>query len=103
MLFHLRRAGKLRGVRGVVFGQMPGCDQASSAANTQSIREVIEEALRGLRIPVVFGLRFGHTTGGTLTLPLGVRARLSAREKVKLTLLEPAVTGPDKARSGKRP
>lgn len=90
LLFQLRRAGKLRGVKAVVFGEMVGSGQSASAAD--SLRDVILEALHGLAVPVVFGMRFGHTTGGCLTLPIGVRARLSARDKVTLKLLEPAVS-----------
>jgi muramoyltetrapeptide carboxypeptidase len=89
MLFHLRRAGKFRGVKALVFGEMVGCGRSSPSSD---LRDVILEALAGWDVPVVFGLRFGHTTGGCLTLPLGVRARLVAREKVKLSLLEPAVS-----------
>jgi len=94
MLFHLKRAGKFRGVKAVAFGEMVGCAKSSPA---EELRGVIEDALAGLDIPLVFGLRFGHTTGGCLTLPLGVEARLEARETVRLKLLEPAVSAPSKA------
>ncbi|MBI4463606.1 MAG: LD-carboxypeptidase [Acidobacteria bacterium] len=90
MLFQLRRAGKFRQVRGVVFGLMLGCGQASTPV--ESLREIILDAFQGLDIPIVFGMRFGHTTQKCLTLPLGVRARLSAGEAIQLTLLEPAVS-----------
>ena len=89
MLFHLKRAGKFRGVKAVAFGEMVGCAKSSPA---EELHGVIEDALGGIDVPMVFGLRFGHTTGGCLTLPLGVEARLEARETVKLKLLEPAVS-----------
>ena len=89
MLFHMKAAGKFRDVKGFVFGEMIGCGQTSSAAD--DLRDVILEALDGLDVPVVFGLPFGHTSRGCLTLPLGVTARLSAGKRVKLTLLESAV------------
>jgi muramoyltetrapeptide carboxypeptidase len=89
MLFHLRRAGKFRGIQGVIFGQMPGCGQVGTPE--EDLRAIIEEAFAGLDIPIVFGVRFGHTTGKSLTIPLGARARLSAGEPVTLTLLESAV------------
>ncbi len=88
MLFHLRKAGKFRGVKAFLFGEMVGCGKPPA----DELRDVILEALDGLNVPVVFGLRFGHTTGGCLTLPLGVRARLVAGEKVELILLESAVS-----------
>ena len=52
----------------------------------------------GVPVPIVFGLPFGHSRQGCLTIPLGVRARLNAGEKVTLTLLEPAVSVPAKPR-----
>ncbi len=110
MLFQLRQAGKFRHVRGIVFGQMPGCGPWTGRAATArersktngALRDVIAEALRGLPVPIVFGLRFGHTTGKCLTLPMGTRARLSAGKKVRLTLLEPAVAPPRGAGKGKK-
>ena len=94
MLFHLKRAGKFRGVKAVAFGEMVGCGRTSPA---EELRGVIEDSLAGLGVPLIFGLRFGHTTGGCLTLPLGVDARLEARERVRLKLLEPAVSAAPKA------
>jgi muramoyltetrapeptide carboxypeptidase len=94
MLFQLRRAGKLRDIKAVIFGEMPGCALAGSPA--ESLHDIILEAFADRNIPIVFGLRFGHNTGYCVTLPLGVRARIEAGEQVKLTLLEPAVRAPNK-------
>lgn len=93
MLFQLRRAGKVREIKAVIFGQMPGCGLTASPA--ESLHDIIQEAFAGQNIPIVFGLRFGHNTGYCLTLPLGVRVRLEAGDQVKLTLLEPAVRAPN--------
>lgn len=100
MLFHLRRAGKFREVKGVIFGEMPGCGGGTTAE--EGLRDIILEALSDLNIPIAFGLPFGHSRQGCLTLPLGVRARLSAQEKVTLTLLEPAVSVPAKPKGRRR-
>lgn len=94
MLFHLKHAGKFRGVRGIAFGEMVGCAKSSPV---EELRGLIEDAFGELGIPLIFGLRFGHTTGGCLTLPLGVEARLEARKAVRLKLLEPAVSAAPKA------
>jgi muramoyltetrapeptide carboxypeptidase len=45
----------------------------------------------GLGIPVAFGLRSGHASRANITLPLGVRARLSVGDGVELRILEAAV------------
>lgn len=94
MLFQLRRAGKFKEVKAVIFGEMPGCTLGPPPAEV--LRNVILQAFDGLKIPVVFGLRFGHNSGRCLTLPLGIRARLEAEATVKLTTLEPAVRPLDK-------
>jgi muramoyltetrapeptide carboxypeptidase len=95
MLFQLRRARKLRDIKGVIFGEMPGCGLGANPA--ESLHEIVINAFAEQSIPIVFGLRFGHNTGYCLTLPLGVRVRLEAGEQVKLTLLEPAVRSPNKS------
>jgi muramoyltetrapeptide carboxypeptidase len=94
MLYQLKRAGKFKDVKGVIFGEMPGCGLSSVSAD--ALREIILDAFAERNIPVAFGLRFGHNTGHCLTLPLGVRARLEAGDTVALTLLEPAVKAPAK-------
>ena len=100
MLFQLRRAGKLRDIKAVIFGEMPGCGLSASPA--ESLRELILDAFADTDIPIVFGLRFGHNTGHCLTLPLGVRAKLEAGGKVRLTLLEPSVRPPNNKQRRKR-
>lgn len=82
MLTHLRQAGKLEEVAGVVFGEMPGCVADPNEAVT--VRDAIAQAFANDPFPVVFGLPTGHGDG-TVTLPLGIRARLAGE---RLTLLE---------------
>lgn len=88
MLMHLKYAGKLEKVRGIVFGEMVEC--AAPAGSDYTLQEVIGRTLDGLNIPVAFGLRSGHVSSGNITLPIGVRARLSVAETVALDILEPA-------------
>lgn len=82
MLTQLRQAGKLERVAGVVFGEMPGCVAHPEEAVT--VRDVVAEAFAGADYPVAFGLPTGHGVG-SVTLPLGIRARLAGE---RLTLLE---------------
>ncbi len=88
MLMHLKLAGKLSAVRGIVFGEMLDCFQNSDQDYT--LPEVILRVVGDLGIPVAYGLRSGHVSRENVTLPIGVRARLSAGKKVKLQILEPA-------------
>lgn len=76
MLQHLRLAGKFAEVRAIVFGEMTDCVQ--HAEQGYRIQDVLAECTRGLGIPVLCGLRSGHSPRGNLTLPLGVTARLDA-------------------------
>lgn len=82
MLTHLRQAGGFDGVAGVIFGEMPGCTAMEN--ERVSVRDVIAEIFADAPFPVAFGLPSGHGLG-TVTLPLGIRARLAGE---RLTLLE---------------
>jgi muramoyltetrapeptide carboxypeptidase len=71
MLTHLRLAGKLDGVRGMVLGHLTGTDRAP--------REILEQALPGVPFPLGWGLPAGHVSPNW-TLPLGLAAELDAGE-----------------------
>jgi len=89
MLWHLRHAGKLEGVRGIIFGEMLDC--ASPGAPDDLLENAILSALAGMDVPVVFGLRSGHVSRQNVTLTFGVEAELQAGDEAQLSLLEPAV------------
>jgi muramoyltetrapeptide carboxypeptidase len=87
MLTQLRLSGRLDGVRGIVFGQMPGCEQHPDQGYT--LPEMLREWTAPLGVPVWFGFPSGHTLGPARTLPFGVRARL---DDEGLEILEGAVS-----------
>lgn len=86
-LIHLRQAGKFKGVRAMVLGEFPECDPV---AGGPTVREVFDRILAPLKIPVVWGAPVGHTPRAMLTIPLGVKARLTAQGSGRLEILEPA-------------
>jgi muramoyltetrapeptide carboxypeptidase len=88
-LMHLKQAGKFDGIRGIVLGDFPECEPPIPGSPT--VRDVCTRILGTLGVPVVFGAPVGHTQRPMLTLPLGVRARLSAKGEGVLEILEPAV------------
>jgi len=90
MLMHLKLAGKLNDVRGIIFGEMLDCRQ--SADQPYTLQEVVTRVVGDLGIPVAYGLRSGHVTRANITLPLGVRAKLTVEETARLDILEPAVS-----------
>ena len=89
MLWHLRQAGKLDGIRGIIFGEMLDC--ASPGAPDDLLENAILSALAGLDVPIVLGLRSGHVSRQNVTLTFGVEAELQAGDEAQLALLEPAV------------
>ncbi len=90
VLTHLRQAGKLKGVKGIVLGEFPESD--APVPNSPTVRDVCRRILGDMEIPVVFGAPIGHTSRPMLTIPLGVSARLLADGEGQLEILEPAVT-----------
>jgi muramoyltetrapeptide carboxypeptidase len=90
MLMQLKLAGKLKSVRGIIFGEMLDCRQSPTQEYT--LEEVVLRVLEDLRIPVAFGLRSGHVSRANITLPFGVRARLEVGSQVSLKILESATT-----------
>jgi muramoyltetrapeptide carboxypeptidase len=92
MLMHLKLAGKLSGVQGIVFGEMLDCIQAPNQPYT--LEEVVLRVVGDLRVPVVYGLRSGHVSRENITLPIGVRARLDVSQSgMELKILEAATAG----------
>jgi muramoyltetrapeptide carboxypeptidase len=89
MLWQLRQAGKLAGVRGIVFGEMLDCSSAGAAPNL--LDEVILRVFEDFDGPIVIGLRSGHVSHGSVTLTLGVEAELCTTDEAELCLLQPAV------------
>ncbi|MGB9074121.1 MAG: LD-carboxypeptidase [Terriglobales bacterium] len=88
MLMQLKLAEKLNGVRGIIFGEMLDCRQSPDQDYT--LEEVVMRVLGDLKIPVAFGLRSGHVSRANITLPIGVRARLTVGDSVELRILEAA-------------
>jgi muramoyltetrapeptide carboxypeptidase len=89
MLWQLRHAGKLDGVRGIVFGEMLDC--VSPGAAPELLERAILSALAGFDGPIAFGLRSGHVSRRNVTLTFGVQAELLAASEAELHLLEAAV------------
>ena len=90
MLLHLRYAGMLERVSGIVFGDMT---QSAPAEDQELLERAILHGLRGFVGPIAIGLRSGHVDRENITLPLGVAARLDLLRdgEPRLHLLEAAV------------
>lgn len=87
-LTQLISSGALRGVRGVVVGQLVGCDLPPEQALGPTAIEVVIERLQTLGIPVATGFDFGHEDTHNAALPFGSMVRLRA-DDCTLEFLEP--------------
>ncbi len=75
MLMQLKFAGKLDGVRGIVFGEMLDCVQPGG--QEYSLQEIVARIVRNLGVPVAYGVPSGHVACDNVTLPFGVNVELS--------------------------
>jgi muramoyltetrapeptide carboxypeptidase len=64
-----------------VFGEMQGC----TAPAGHELKDVLLRVIDDLDVPVAWGLLSGHVSKGpSVTLPIGVQARLTVGEETKL-------------------
>jgi len=80
MLTQMRLAGKFENIAGLIFGECANCmprDYKPSLGLPYSLGEVIDNILGGLKVPVFYGMTFGHTDD-QLTLPMEVTATMDA-------------------------
>lgn len=88
-LTQLIDSGCMRGVVGIVVGDLHACAEPDSGGSQGwSAAEVVEDRLARLGVPVLTGLPFGHAPGRNAALGFGVRARLDA-DQGSLEQLEP--------------
>jgi muramoyltetrapeptide carboxypeptidase len=84
----LRRAGKFRKIRGLLFGKI-----TDPSGREHDMRRIIDTMFKGYDIPVLYGFPSGHLQlrgGLNVTLPLGVSVAIDADE-LSITLNESAV------------
>lgn len=79
LLMSLLRSGYFEGVAGIALGTWEECGELSQ------VKELVQELLEPLGIPLVWGLRFGHGPN-VATLPLGVLATLTADQNPRLVI-----------------
>lgn len=92
MLTQLLQTGKLDKAKGIALGVFRGCDYEPDDKGydtSLSLYEVLMDRLSVLKIPVVYGLPFGHIKENAV-LPFGGLAELNSDE-CTLTLLESPV------------
>lgn len=89
MMTQIRLSGLLARASAIVFGEMPRCDEPGDAG--PAIRSAVADLVSDVRGPVLFGLPSGHTSGASMTLPFGVRARVVTSPTPGVIIEESAV------------
>jgi muramoyltetrapeptide carboxypeptidase len=85
MLTHLKMAGKLDGVAGVLFGDFTNCEGDGS----RGIRKIVADMFHDAPYPVVMGMKAGHGPEN-IALPFGVKMLLDG-DSANLEMLEAPV------------
>ena len=88
MLTQLRLSGILGRARGLVFGEMRGCQEPGGSVTAQ---DVIARMTVDFPGPVLYGFPSGHTSGPCWTVPLGVDVRIDTRPRALIVVEETAV------------
>ena len=90
-LLHLRYAGMLDRVKGIIFGDMR---QSVAPEENGLLERAILHALRDFAGPIAIGLRSGHVDRANVTLPFGINVRLDLPSdgNAQMEFLEAAVT-----------
>jgi len=89
-LMRLKLSGKLKKIKGIIFGRMVDCIDHSEERIT--LKDILRDILHDVNVPIIYGFPSGHRTQGELnvTLPLGVSVTLNANTQ-SLTINESAV------------
>ena len=80
ILNQMTQAGMLKGVIGVVVGELERCDWSEARPEfpqSLSIEDVLERYIQPLGVPAIYGLPLGHGKN-MATLPLGVEVTVDA-------------------------
>jgi muramoyltetrapeptide carboxypeptidase len=89
MLRQLILAGKLDGVKGLIFGEMLDC--VATDPDAAMLEAMILRVLDWFEGPIAIGLRSGHVSRANVTLAFGIEAELDLEKQPRLRFLEAAV------------
>ncbi len=90
MINHLRIAGILKDVKGVIIGELTDVKASDTTKPFLTVDQILNDYLIPLKKPVMTGLVHGHVPK-KLTLPIGIRATMNAIKRT-LVIEESAVS-----------
>ncbi|GLR15421.1 S66 peptidase family protein [Portibacter lacus] len=77
MLTQVVESSDIARARGIVLGQFSGCNP-DNPERSLSLMQVLEDRLKSLNIPCVYGLNFGHVAHN-FTIPIGANVNVDFR------------------------
>lgn len=89
MLTHLILSKKLKSCKGILIGHMKGCT-ISNSNTSLTLKEIIEDRLVPLGIPIISGIPFGHDYPN-ITFPIGCKSTFDIDRK-SLTIIKNFLT-----------
>jgi len=92
MLTQMIQAEKFEGSNGVAMGIFRRCEpkiKDPSFPKSFSLMDVLQDRLGNLKVPVVYGMSFGHIKD-KFTIPFGIKAELDSEQQT-ITLMESPV------------
>lgn len=89
MLTQLIEGATFKKASGIMIGVCKGCDKPPKPESF-TLKEVILDRLKPLKIPTAYGMSFGHVANN-FTIPIGIEATFDA-DNMTLELLEKAVS-----------
>lgn len=89
MLTQLLQATDLSKANGIALGQWADCENDEDDHKSWTLRQVLEDRLKPLGIPVCFGLPFGHVKEN-MAMPMLLKVKLDANSRT-IEYLEEAV------------
>jgi muramoyltetrapeptide carboxypeptidase len=78
MLNHLKMAGKLDRLKGVIVGKLVKCDASKKTPGKRPVKEIIEEYFGDQDIPVIYDFPAGHCER-KITIPLGGQVMIDTK------------------------
>lgn len=89
MLTQLKFARIISRAKGIVCSGMRDCDEPNGGP---AARDVLRDVLHGFTGPVIYGVTSGHDAGEVVSIPFGVRARVTASPSARLVIEEAAAS-----------
>ncbi len=83
MLLHLKNAGILEKIAGLIIGRMVDCWPKSARNNHLQLEDILLDITSSNPVPIYFDLPYGHHPD-RLTLPVGVKVEVTAKGSLRL-------------------